>query len=195
MARYTLCSFSSKKGKDMSFANRFRQNQAATSNPDQSSNALKSQSFQAYEILHAGYIIAPLVAGVDKFFNGLVNWDQYLAPEIPARVGLSPRDFMRIVGAIEITAGIGVALKPKVFAYVVSGWLLGIVGNLGLKNRNYDIALRDVGLALGALALGRLSHQYEGTARNSLGRDILGRREARLSVVTAEPEVEARKAA
>jgi uncharacterized membrane protein YphA (DoxX/SURF4 family) len=180
----------------MSFANRFRKNQATSSSSNQNSNAwMRSQSFQAYEILHAGYVIAPLVAGVDKFFNGLVNWEQYLAPEIPEKVGISPRGFMRIVGVIEMTAGIGVALKPKVFAYVVSGWLLGIVGNLGLKNKNYDIALRDVGLALGALALGRLSHQYEGTARNSLGRDILGRREARPSVKDVESVPEARKAA
>jgi hypothetical protein len=131
---------------------------------------------QAYEILHAGYIIAPLVAGADKFFNGLVNWDQYVAPEIPAKMGMTPRSFMRLVGVIEMTAGVGVAIKPKVFAYVVSGWLLGIVGDLGVRRRYYDIALRDIGLALGALALGRLSHQYEGSMRTRLGRDTFGRR-------------------
>lgn len=135
-----------------------------------------SRSMQAYEILHAGYIIAPLVAGADKFFNGLVNWDQYVAPEIPAKMGMTPRSFMRLVGVIEMTAGVGVAIKPKVFAYVVSGWLFGIVGNLGIRRGYFDIALRDVGLALGALALGRLSHQYEGSMRTRLGRDNFGRR-------------------
>lgn len=151
-----------------------------------------SQSLQAYEILHAGYVIAPLVAGADKFINGLVNWDQYVAPEIPAKLGMSPRSFMKLVGVIEMTAGVGVALKPKVFAYVVSGWLLGIVGNLGLKKRYFDIALRDVGLALGALALGRLSHEYEGTVRKNLGRDIIGRR---LSEETIRAKGEAARAA
>jgi hypothetical protein len=133
-------------------------------------NSNSSQSLQAYEILHTGYVIAPLVAGLDKFTNRLVNWEQYLAPELPARLGMTPRSFMRIVGAIEMAAGIGVALKPKVFGYVVSAWLFGIVGDLGVRGRYYDIALRDVGLALGALALGRLSHQHEGTLRNRLRR-------------------------
>lgn len=147
-----------------------------------------SQSLQAYEILHAGYIVAPLVAGADKFFNGLVNWDQYLSPEILSRIGMSKRSFMRLVGAVEIAAGIGVAIKPKVFSYVVSGWLLGIVGNLGLRKGYYDIALRDIGLALGAVALGRLSHQYEGTVRKNLGRDIIGRRLAEGSTDQETPE-------
>ncbi len=147
-----------------------------------------SQSLQAYEILHAGYVIAPLVAGTDKFFNGLVNWDQYLSSEIPSRFGMSQRSFMKLVGAIEIAAGIGVAVKPKVFAYVVGGWLLGIVGNLGIRKQYYDIALRDIGLALGAVALGRLSHQYEGTVRKNLGRDIIGRRLTEISMSQETPE-------
>jgi hypothetical protein len=133
-------------------------------------NSNSSQSLQAYEILHAGYVIVPLVAGLDKFTNRLVNWDQYLAPELPARFGMTPRSFMKLAGAIEIAAGIGVAMKPKIFGYVVSAWLFGIVGDLGVRGRYYDIALRDVGLALGALALGRLSHQHEGTLRNRLRR-------------------------
>lgn len=155
---------------------------------------LSNQTLQAYEILHAGYVIAPLAAGADKFFNGLVNWDQYVAPQIPAKLGMSPRSFMKLVGVIEITAGIGVAVKPKVFAYVVSGWLLGIVGNLGLRNRYYDIALRDVGLALGALALGRLSHQYEGSIRKNMGRDIVGRRAPEIAAAQEESTPSARAA-
>jgi hypothetical protein len=152
------------------------------------------ESLQAYEILHAGYIIAPLTAGIDKFVNGLVNWDQYLEPEIAARFGMTPRSFMRLVGAIEITAGLGVAVKPKIFGYVVSGWLLGIVGNLGLRRRYYDIALRDIGLALGAFALGRLSQVHEGSIRKKLGRDLLGRQVGHVAPVTELPKPTARAA-
>jgi hypothetical protein len=134
----------------------------------------QSQSLQSYEILHAGFVIAPLAAGVDKFTNRLTNWDQYLAEQIPNRLGVTPRTFMRLVGAIEISAGIGVAVKPKIFGYVVSAWLCGIAGNLVMKRQYLDIALRDVGLALGALALARLSHQHEGALRHSFKRSQVG---------------------
>jgi hypothetical protein len=68
---------------------------------------------------------------------------------------------MLAVGVIEVIAGIGVALKPRIFAYVVSAWLLGIVINLLLTGQYFDIALRDFGLALGALALARLSQEFD----------------------------------
>ncbi|MFL5812136.1 MAG: hypothetical protein ACJ763_01045 [Bdellovibrionia bacterium] len=136
----------------------------------------QSQSLQAYEILHAGFVIAPLTAGVDKFTNRLTNWDQYLAEQVPSRLGMTPKSFMKLVGAIEISAGIGVAVKPKVFGYVVSAWLCGIAGNFLMKRQYLDIALRDVGLALGALALARLSHQHEGAIRHSFRRNQVGLR-------------------
>ena len=120
-----------------------------------------SPAFQAYRTLQIAFVIAPVVAGFDKFFHFLVNWDMYLAPVVNQMLAGYGHTFMLIVGVIEIVAGIGVLLKPKIFAYVVSAWLLGIVFNLLLAQSFYDIALRDVGLALGALALGRLSHHFD----------------------------------
>ena len=114
-------------------------------------------SFQAYRILQFGFVAAPIIAGLDKFFNALVDWEQYLAPFIGDII--APGVFMAIVGVVEIVAGIGVALRPRIFAYVVSAWLAGIIINL-LITGYYDIALRDLGLALGALALGRLSQEH-----------------------------------
>ena len=107
---------------------------------------------QAYRILQLGFVVAPIVAGTDKFVHYLVDWDQYLAPVVDQILGGNGHVFMLAVGVIEIVAGIGVAIKPKVFAYVVAAWLLGIVINLLLARNFYDIALRNVGLALGALA-------------------------------------------
>jgi hypothetical protein len=101
-----------------------------------------------------------VVSGFDKFFDLLVNWDKYLAPFIANLSPIGAHGFMEVVGVIEIIAGIGVALKPRIFGYVVAAWLLGIVGNL-LLTGYYDIALRDFGLALGALALARLSVDFD----------------------------------
>jgi hypothetical protein len=120
-----------------------------------------SPAHQAYRILQLGFVVAPIVAGTDKFFHYLVNWDQYLAPVVNQILGGNGHIFMLVVGVIEIAAGIGVAVKPRIFAYVVAAWLAGIVINLLLARNFYDIALRDVGLALGALALARLSHQFD----------------------------------
>ena len=122
-----------------------------------------SPAYQAYRILQLAFVVAPVIAGADKFFHLLVNWDMYLAPIVDRILGGNGPTFMLAVGVIEIVAGIGVALKPKIFAYVVAAWLTGIVINLLLAQTFYDIALRDVGLALGALALGRLSHEFDKT--------------------------------
>ena len=113
---------------------------------------------QAYQILHFGFTVAPIIAGLDKFTNLLTDWTQYLAPFVGDIVGA--QTFMYIVGVIEIVAGIGVAIKPRIFAYVVAAWLVGIILNLLLLGDYFDVALRDLGLALGALALGRLAMQY-----------------------------------
>ena len=120
--------------------------------------AHSAHALQAYRILHFGFVVAPIVAGLDKFFNILTDWTQYLAPVIGSVI--SPATFMAIVGVEEIVAGIGVALKPRIFAYVVAAWLVGIIINLLLVPGYFDVALRDLGLALGALALGRLSETY-----------------------------------
>lgn len=118
-------------------------------------------AYEAYQILRVGFTVAPIVAGLDKFFNLLVNWEQYLPPLANSLVGAYGHEFMLVVGVIEIIAGLGVFFKPKVFAYVVSAWLLLIVGNLLMIPGYYDVALRDFGLALGALALARLSGKFD----------------------------------
>jgi hypothetical protein len=99
---------------------------------------------------------------LDKFFHLMVNWDQYL-PEVVARVSpIQPHVLMLLVGVIEIVAGIGVALKPRIFAYIVAAWLALIIINLLLIPGYFDVALRDLGLLLAALALARLSQQFAG---------------------------------
>lgn len=115
---------------------------------------------QAFQILRFGFTVAPIVAGLDKFFHVLVNWDQYLAPVANSMLGGNGHAFMLVVGVIEIVAGIGVWLKPRIFANVVAAWLVLIIINLLMIPGYFDIALRDLGLALGALALGRLSQEY-----------------------------------
>ena len=109
--------------------------------------------------------MAPIVAGLDKFFDFLVNWDNYLAPFIQRVLGIAPHTFMQAAGIVEIIAGIGVALKPRIFGYIVSAWLIGIVVNLLLTGQYFDIALRDFGLSLGALALARLSVRFDSSPR------------------------------
>jgi hypothetical protein len=116
---------------------------------------------QAYQILHTGFTVAPVVAGVDKFFHLLVDWDQYLAPVAARMLPFSGHAFMRLVGVVEIAAGVMVAVKPRIGGYVVSAWLLGIIANLLMIPGYFDVALRDFGLALGALALARLGEEFD----------------------------------
>jgi hypothetical protein len=121
-----------------------------------------SPAYQAYQILHLAFTIAPIVAGADKFLHFLTNWDQYLAPIVPRLTGLSAHTFMLGVGAIEIVAGLLVAFMPRVGGYVVALWLCGIIVNLLMIPGYFDVALRDLGLALGAFALARLADAYNG---------------------------------
>jgi len=114
---------------------------------------------QAFQILRFGFTVAPIIAGLDKFFDKLVDWDKYLAPWISRMIG-NAHGFMTIVGIIEIVAGLVVAWRPRWGAYLVAFWLLGIIVNLVTYPGYYDVALRDLGLLLGALALGRLSAEY-----------------------------------
>ena len=127
----------------------------------QTDTVTSTPAYEAYRILHLACVVAPIVAGVDKFFNLLVNWEQYLPPFVNKMIGGHGHELMLAVGVIEIVAGLGVALKPKIFAYVVSVWLLLIVVNLLMIPGYYDVALRDFGLALGALALARLSREFD----------------------------------
>ncbi len=117
-------------------------------------------SHQAFQILRLGFTVAPIIAGLDKFLQLLTNWDKYLAPAVPNALGMQPHTFMMIVGAIEIVAGLLVAVNPRIGGYVVSAWLVGIIINLLLVGGYLDVALRDLGLALGALALARLAEVH-----------------------------------
>lgn len=112
---------------------------------------------QAYELLHWGFVAAPVIAGLDKFSHLLTNWDQYLAPVFARMLGGNAHAFMLVVGVIEVIAGLVVAVRPRIGAYVVAAWLGGIILNLLLTGSYFDIALRDFGLCLAALALGRLA--------------------------------------
>ena len=121
---------------------------------------------RAYRILHVGFTVAPILFGLDKFFNLMVDWPKYLAPWIPNTLGVSAQTFMYGVGVIEIVAGLLVAFIPRYAAYVVAAWLAGIIVNLLTYPGYYDIALRDFGLLLGALALGQLAEARYQAARS-----------------------------
>ncbi len=121
-------------------------------------------SHQAYQILHLGFTVLPILAGLDKFFEVLADWDRYLAPLFPRILGISPETFMSVVGVIEIVAGLVVFFKPRFGGYLVMAWLWGIILNLLLIPGYYDVALRDFGLSLGALSLARLAVAFEATA-------------------------------
>jgi uncharacterized membrane protein YphA (DoxX/SURF4 family) len=114
---------------------------------------------QAFLILRGAFAVAPILFGLDKFFNLMVEWPTYLAPWLDRLVPGTSQEFMYVVGVVEILAGVVVALWPRFGALLVAGWLGGIVVNLLSVDppRFYDIALRDFGLMLGALALARLA--------------------------------------
>jgi hypothetical protein len=121
-------------------------------------------SQQAYQILHLGLTILPIVAGLDKFFEVLADWDRYLAPLFPQLFSISPETLMSVVGSIEIVAGLVVFFKPRLGGYLVMLWLWAIILNLLLIPGYYDIALRDFGLSMGALSLARLAVAHEATS-------------------------------
>src|SRR6266542_4775310 len=121
---------------------------------------LSHPATQAFRILHTGFTVAPILFGLDKFFNFLTDWPKYLAPWITNTLGISAQTFMYGVGVIEIVAGLLVAFMPRYAAYVVAAWLAGIIVNLLTGYGYLDIALRDFGLLLGALALGQLAQAH-----------------------------------
>jgi hypothetical protein len=120
-------------------------------------------AFQVYLLLRAGFTVAPILFGLDKFFNWTVDWPQYLAPWVDDIIPGSAQDFMDLVGVIEIAAGLTVLVAPRIGGFLVAAWLGGVVVNLLTNNppQYYDIALRDFGLFLAALALGRLALSFE----------------------------------
>jgi uncharacterized membrane protein YphA (DoxX/SURF4 family) len=141
----------------------FRTSRAPASNGGDASRAheWRDASYQAFALLRIAFTVAPIAFGLDKFFNVLVDWPLYLAPWINDIAPGSGQDFMYFVGAIEILAGVAVALKPRYGAYLVAGWLAGIVINLLTASGFYDIALRDFGLMLAALTLAQLASVYD----------------------------------
>ena len=119
-----------------------------------SSVALETRAFQ---LLRTVFVIAPIAFGLDKFTNVLTDWTIYLAPWINDIVPGNAEQAMYAVGVIEIAAGFLVAVAPRIGAFVVAAWLLGIIVDLLTLGDFYDIALRDFGLLVGALALGLLA--------------------------------------
>jgi uncharacterized membrane protein YphA (DoxX/SURF4 family) len=139
-----------------------RETTAIGHRPPQPQVSLRSDPrFQAYAVLRVGFIALPLVMGIDKYFNALAPWPRYLADWIDNIVPGTAQQFMYVVGAVEIVAAIVVALKPRIGAYLVAAWLAGIIVNLVSYGEWYDIAVRDFGLMLGALALARLASVYD----------------------------------
>src|SRR5437899_558659 len=125
----------------------------------QQASVVEAAAHQAFWLLRIGFTVAPVLFGLDKFTNWSVHWPDYLAGWVNNIVPGSGQDFMYVVGGIEIFAGLLVAVAPRLGAFVVAGWLFGIVVNLltGDAPRFYDIALRDFGLMLAALTFGRLA--------------------------------------
>src|SRR3954463_13154572 len=122
-------------------------------------------AYQAFWLLRVAFTVAPIAFGLDKFFHVLVNWDRYLAPDIVRHLPWTAHEVMYVVGAIEIVAGLVVALRPRFGGYLVAAWLAGIIVNLLLIPGFYDVAMRDFGLFIAAVALARLASAFRSSAR------------------------------
>lgn len=116
---------------------------------------------QAYLVLRAGFTAAPILFGLDKFAGLMADWPEYLWSGVSGALPLSAQTIMLIVGVVEIAAGLLVLARPRIGGYVVAAWLAGIIVNLALVGGFWDIALRDFGLLLGALALARLAAAHD----------------------------------
>src|SRR3954469_19613607 len=123
--------------------------------------AQRDAGHDAFLMLRIAFSLAPILFGLDKFFNVLTDWPQYLAGWVDDLMPDSAQDFMYAVGAIEIVAGLLVAVRPRVGAPVVVLWLAGIIFTLLTGPGYYDVALRDFGLLLGAAPLTRLRVTYD----------------------------------
>jgi hypothetical protein len=118
-------------------------------------------AWHAFQLLHWAFVLLPLIAGADKFFDVLAPWGDYLAPGIPKLLGVSAPKLMHTVGVLEILAGLLVAFAPRLGGWVLAGWLWAIAVDLLLMPSYTAVALRDVGLSLGALALARLAVYFD----------------------------------
>lgn len=119
-------------------------------------------SRQAFLLLRTVFTLAPILFGLDKFANVLTDWPRYLAPGINDIVPGTAQQAMYAVGVVEIIAGLAVALVPRYGALLVAAWLVGIMANLLIIGDFYDVALRDFGLFVAALALARLAVAEDG---------------------------------
>jgi hypothetical protein len=119
------------------------------------------RGYKAFRTLQVAFVIVPFLAGLDKFMNYFTTWSKYLSPTAMNVIDGHTNAFFMIVGVIEIIAALGVLFKPRIFAFVVSAWLLLIVLNLLMLGSYLDVALRDVGLMLGAFAFGQLALKYD----------------------------------
>ncbi|MGE5114804.1 MAG: DoxX family membrane protein [Acidobacteriaceae bacterium] len=141
---------------------------------------MNTQSNQAWWVLRIGLGVGPLLAGADKFFNILTNWEMYLNPLAPRLLHIQPTTFMHIAGVVEMVVGVLVLTRATRYAaYVVMAWLIAIALSLVVQGQFFDIAVRDLEIALGAFALARLSEarakesaRVSSTARQSLNRAI-----------------------
>ena len=137
-----------------------RPDRSSRSHKESRAPSLEDPAYQAFWLLRIGFVVAPILFGLDKFAHVLVDWDRYLAPEFADLFNADPHTLMYGVGAIEIVAGLVVALRPRFGGYLVAAWLAGIITNLLLMADYYDIALRDFGLLLAALTLARLATAF-----------------------------------
>jgi len=131
---------------------------------------LDNPGFQAFALLRVGFTALPILFGLDKFLDWLVDWRIYLAPEINDIIPGNAHQAMLAIGVIEIVAGLVVAVRPKFGGYLVAAWLAGIITNLLLQADFYDIALRDFGLLVAALSLARLATAFDRSPAAALGR-------------------------
>ena len=121
---------------------------------------LRDPGYQAFFVLRTVFTIAPIVFGLDKFFNLLTDWPQYLAPWMANLFPGTPQQAMYAVGVVEIIAGLLVAFLPRIGGWVVAAWLFGIIVSLLTVPGYFDVALRDFGLLVAAIALARLASKY-----------------------------------
>jgi uncharacterized membrane protein YphA (DoxX/SURF4 family) len=131
--------------------------QSSTLHSADTGTARVGRERQGFLLLRTVFTVAPILFGLDKFTNLLTDWTVYLAPVATSVIPVPAQTFMYIVGVVEIIAGLAVAFRPRFGSLLVAAWLLGIIVNLLVLGSFFDVALRDFGLLVGALALNRLS--------------------------------------
>jgi hypothetical protein len=124
----------------------------------------------AFRLLRTVFTVAPIAFGLDKFANLLTDWEDYLAPWINDLVPGTAHTAMLIVGVVEIVAGLVVAFRPQLGGLLVAAWLAGIIVNLVTMGAYYDVALRDFGLLVSAVALALLATGRTGSRRTGIHR-------------------------